>query len=225
MFITDTRPVSVSAFVVPYDFDDPTNVMTVQRSDTGAALMLKMDNGAIVKALQGFFRGHGNFVRIHGNRGLMENCRTGDRSQLRVWRESWEKNTGEPVEQIYKPDFPAHHDLAMKAGHGGGDFFTNLHFAEAIRCGKQPYLDVYRGLAMSMCGIQGWRSALADGAPMLVPDFRKEAIRKKYENDEFSPNPLKPGHVPSSILGEIKPSAKAMALARKVWKEKGYKGK
>ncbi len=224
MFITDTMPVSVSTFVVPYDFDDPTIAMTARRYDTGAALMLKMDNGAIVKALQGCFRGHGNFVRIHGNHGLMENCRTGNRSHLRVWREPWEKNPGEPIEQIYSPDFPAHHDLAMKAGHGGGDFFTNFHFAEAIRSGRQPYLDVYRGLAMSMCGIQGWRSALAGSAPMEVPDFRKESVRKKYENDGFSPDPTRQGHVPCSVLGEIKPSKKALAFSRAVWRKQGYKG-
>jgi len=164
MVITDTRPVSVSAFVAPYDYDDPHQTGTAKRTDIAGALMLRMDNGAIVKALQGHLRGHGNFVRIHGNRGLMENCRHGDKSCLRVWREPWEKNPGEPVETVYKPDFPLHHDLATKAGHGGGDFFTTFHFAEAIRAGRQPYLDVYRGLAMTLCGIQGWRSALAGGA-------------------------------------------------------------
>jgi predicted dehydrogenase len=225
MFITDTRPVSVSAFVMPYDFDDPDQTGTVRRTDVGAALMLKMDNGAIVKALQGSLRGHGNFVRIHGNRGLMENCRHGDKGYLRVWRETWEKNPGEPVETVYKPDFPIHHDLAMKAGHGGGDFFTSFHFAEAIRSGRQPYLDVYRGLAMTLCGIQGWKSALAGGAPMEVPDFRKKAVQKKYENDNFTVDPLVPGHVPASVLGDIQPTRQAMAFSRAVWRRQGYRGK
>ena len=36
-----------------------------------------------------------------------------------------------------------------KAGHGGGDFWTSFHFANAIRTGEQPYLDVYRGVTMS----------------------------------------------------------------------------
>lgn len=187
--------------------------------------MLKMDNGAVVKALQGCFRGHGNFVRIHGNSGLMENCRHGNRSYLRVWREAWENDPGEPVEKIYKPDFPVHHALATKAGHGGGDFYTSSHFAGAIRSGRQPYLDVYRGLAMSMCGIQGWRSALAGGTPMAVPDFRKESVRKKYENDEFSPDPSRPDHVPCSILGDIKPSKEALAFSRSVCRKQGYRGK
>ena len=224
MFITDTRPESVSAFVMPYDYDDASHTATVRRTDIAGALMLQMDNGAIVKALTGGLRGHGNFVRIHCNRGLMENCRHGDKGYLRVWREPWEKKAGEPVETVYKPDFPVHHDLAMKAGHGGGDFFTSFHFAEAIRSGRQPYLDVYRGLAMTMCGIQGWRSALANGAPMEVPDFRKKAIRKKYENDNFTVDPSVPGHAPGSVLGNIKPTKKVVAFSRAVWRKQGYRG-
>lgn len=224
MHITDTRPVSVSAFVMPYDRDDPSLTRTVARSDVGAALMLRMDNGAVVKALTGGLRGHANFVRIHGNRGLMEGCR-GDPRALRVVREPWEKEPGEPAERIYKPDFPLRHEQATRAGHGGGDFFTNWHFAEAIRSGRQPYLDVYRGLDMTLCGIQGWRSALAGGAPVEVPDFRKEAVRKRFENDGFTCDPAVPGHAPHSILGEIRPTREGLALARTVWRKQGYRGR
>ncbi len=226
MFITDTRPVRVSAFVIPYDRDDPTVTGYVKRQDTAAVIICRMDNGAVAKSLHGGLRGHGNYVRIHGNRGLMENCRHGDRQRLRVWREKWEKRRGEPVETVYAPDFPVHHDRAARAGHGGGDFFTSYYFAEAIRTGEQPYLDVYRGIDMTLCGIQGWRSALADGAPMEVPDFRKESVRKTYESDDWSPDPARKrkGQPPSSVLGEIKPSREAIEFSKKVWKTQGYAG-
>lgn len=94
MYITDTRPVEVSAFVIPFDFEDPTQTRHANRSDTAAVLMCRMDNQAVVKSLHGGLRGHGNYVRIHGNRGLMENCRHGDQNRLRVWREPWEKREG-----------------------------------------------------------------------------------------------------------------------------------
>ena len=74
-----------------------------------------------------------------------------------------------------------------------GDFFTNFHFAEAIRSGQQPYLDIYRALDMSICGIQAYRSALEDGAPYEVPDFRDEQVRSKYEDDHWSPDPARKG--------------------------------
>ena len=224
MYITDTRPTTVNGFAVPYDTDDPTLTMTARRSDTAAVIICRMDNGAVMKSLHGGLRGHGNYVRIHGNSGLMETCRHGDKKRLRVWREPWEKRKGEPVETVYTPDFPEHHDRATRAGHGGGDFFTNFYFAQAIRTGKQPDLDVYRGIDMSLVGIQAWRSALSDGAPMEIPDFRKESVRKKHAKDNWSPDPARKeaGQPPSSILGDIVPSKETMAYAKGIWEKQGY---
>ena len=133
MFITDTRPVKVNGFVVPYDYDDPTMTLHMTRSDTASVIILRMDNGAVVKALQVSLRGHGVYVRIHGNKGLMENCRHGDQSRLRVWKDRFEKRKGEPTETVYKPDFPSHHDRATNAGHGG-----RLLYEPRI-CAVDPY--------------------------------------------------------------------------------------
>ena len=226
MYITDTRPVKVNGFVVPYDDSDPSKILHMGRADTAAMIVCRMDNDAVLKSLHGALRGHGNYVRIHGNKGLMENARHGDKQRLRVWREPWEKNPGEPGETVYTPDFPNHHHAATRAGHGGGDFFTSYHFAEAIRSGEPPYLDVYRGIDMSIAGIQAWRSALNDSAPVAVPDFRDEAVRRQYENDDWSPDPerAKEGQPPSSILGTIEPSDDAKKLAKKIWSEQDYDG-
>ena len=226
MYITGTRPERVSSFAIPYDTDDPTQTLTVKRSDTAAPMLIRMDNGAVLKSLHGNLRGHGNYVRIHGNRGLMENCRHGDKQRLRVWREPWEKKKGEPTETVYKPDFPTRHAQATRAGHGGGDFFTNFHFARAVRRGEPPFLDVYRALDMTLCGIQGWRSALADGQPFEVPDFSRESVRRRYARDDWSPDPArrKKGQPHSSVLGKIKPSKEAADFSRRVWQEQGYGG-
>ena len=125
------------------------------------------------------------------------------------------------------PDWPKHAELANKAGHGGGDFWTNFEFANAIRSGKQPFLDGYRGVAMSSVGILAWKSALEDGTPFSMPDFRKKRSRKAFENDHWSPFPSHagPGQPPASIRGLITPDPKAVANARRTWKKNGYKGK
>ena len=226
MFITDTRPVKVNGFAVPYDFADPSKTLHMNRADTAAVIICRMDNDAVMKSLHGALRGHGTYVRIHGNKGVLENARHGDKQQLRVWREPWEKRRGEPTETIYKPDFPAHHAQATRAGHGGGDFFISYHFARAVRTGEQPYLDVYRGIDMSIAGIQAWRSVLSDSAPMEVPDFRIESVRRKYAKDDWSPDPERrgKGQPPSSLLGELEPSAGAKKLAKKIWAKQGYHG-
>ena len=226
MFITDTRPVMVNGFVVPFDYNDPTMNMTCRCSDTCGLIILRMDNDAVVKSLHGNLRGHQNFVRIHGNKGLMENCRHGNNNMLRIRREQFEKDLGEPVEKIYLPDFPEHHAEALRTGHGGGDFFTNYHFAEAIRSGKQPWLNVYRALDMTIAGILAYKSALNNSEPLEIPDFRDESVRKKYENDDWTPDPEKrhPGQPQSSILGKIEHSEQTMAYCKKMWQEVGYTG-
>jgi predicted dehydrogenase len=226
MYITDTRPVSASGFVLPFDKNDKTMTDHMRVADMGAAIMLRMDNGAVMKSLHGGLRGHGNYTRIHGNRGLMESTRHGGGGRVVLRHDHWEKKRSECTETVYAPDFPEHHAKAAATGHGGGDFFTNYHFANAIRTGEQPFLDVYRGIDMTIAGIQAWRSALKDGAPVEIPDFRKESVRKRYVNDHFSPNPdaLKKHRCPVSITGTVKPSAAAKKLAKKVWKEQGYIG-
>ena len=227
MAITDTRPVKVNGFVVPNDPNDPTQTMTVRRFDTGCIILYRMDNDAVVKCVHGQFRGHGNYVRIHGNRGLMETIRGGaDKGALRVAPDSWELKEGEAAEKVYRPDFPVHHELATKAGHGGGDFFTCYHFAEAIRSGQPPFLDVYRGVTMSIAGIQAWRSAIADSAPVVIPDFRDEAVRRQYENADWSPDPTRdtPHRLPPNLGAPIVPTAEALPFSRTVRAEKGYFG-
>ena len=224
MAITGTRPVKVNGFVVPHDAIDPAQRLHVRRGVTAGPIMLRMNNDAVVKLLQGHLRGHQNFVRIHGSRGLMENCRHGDKQAVRLRIEKWEKKPEEYVEQVITPEFPAFAEAARRAGHGGGDFFTNYYFAEAIRSGEQPFLNVYRAVEMSIVGILAYRSALNDSAPVAVPDFRDEAARKAYEDDDWSPDPARrePGRPLPSILGHVEPTDEAKALARKVWRERGY---
>jgi predicted dehydrogenase len=226
MFITDTRPVEASGFIIKYAPDDPVVSRIAATHDAASAIMLKMDNGALVKLLQIYLRGESIWVRVHGSRGQMENLRHGNPQMVRLRREQFHERRTEPEEQIYLPRFPEHHEAATRAGHGGGDFFMNYHFADAIRRGEQPYLDVYRGVAMSIVGAQAWRSALSGSVPVAVPDFRKPAACRKYEHDDWSPAPEhhKRGQPPASVRGDVAPSPAGLAYARRIWRKNGYKG-
>lgn len=227
MYVTDTWPVKVNGFVIPYDEKDEVHFgKTARRNDLAWSMMLQMNTGALVRLIGLSLRGHGNWYRFHCGRGLMENLRYGDTNMVRVHRESFDKKKGEPVENIYLPDFPEHHGQAMQAGHGGGDFFTNYHFANAIRTGRQPYLDVYRGVTMSIVGPLGYRSALGNSNTLEIPDFRNKSIRAKYAKDDWNPDPKrhKKGYPFPSILGDIKPPKKGLEFAKKIWREAGYQG-
>jgi predicted dehydrogenase len=87
MFITDTWPEKVNGFVVAHDPDDEVHFgNTVRRNDMASMIAVRMSNGAVAKLLRGNLRGHGVWVRIHGNQGLMENLRYGNTRMLRVRR-------------------------------------------------------------------------------------------------------------------------------------------
>jgi predicted dehydrogenase len=223
MFITDTRPVAVNALAVARSPKDRVRDH-VRRNDPGSMILCRMDNGAVVHIFGLMLRGHSVWYRIHGTRGLMENLRHGNQGMLRIVHEAWDMKPGDVREKIYTPEFPVHQELARMAGHGGGDFFTTYYFAEAIRSGRQPWLDVYRGLDMSIVGIQAWKSALKGGAPVELPDMRKESVRRRYAGENWSPfaEDAGKGQPPPSITGMNPPSARQIAAARRVWRQLGY---
>lgn len=219
MYITDLRPVSVNALCIPRPKDEYDG-LGVARNDLASVILCRMNNGAVVRLAGLGLRGHGNWYRIHGTRGLMENLRVGNQDMLRVRHEPWDLQPGEYSEQIYLPRWPVEsEEAARRASHGGGDYFVMKSFVDAILTETTPYFDVYKGLDMSIVGIQAYRSALANGAPVELPDFRDESVRVKYENDDWSPYPedRKPGQPWPSILGEIKLSPEAVEHARKFW--------
>jgi hypothetical protein len=167
----------------------------------------------------------------------MENERGGlgyfGTGRVRVWHEEWDMSKlpkGTPQERLYYPDWPEHGDLARRAGHGGGDFWTSFEFVNAIRSGRPPFLDVYRGVSMSIVGVLAWKSALENGRPFDMPDFRSEKARKAHENDHWSPYPQDAGEVqgsqpPWSVRGYVKANPAGLRKAKAAWKEVGWKGR
>ena len=226
VYITATTPVQVNALSITCPSVD---AQTTRRGDPGSVILCRMDNGAVFRLFGLLLPGHSNWYRLHGARGAMEITRGGGYfgpGQVRVWHEEWDLKEGEQAERVYTPDWPEHAELANKAGHGGGDFWTNFHFAKAIRSGQAPFLDVYRGVAMSSVGILAWKSALEDGRPFALPDFRSEASRSAFADDHWSPWPedAGPGQPPPSIAGTPEPSPEGVEQARQIWDEMGYRG-
>ena len=224
VYITDTRPLRVNALSIAQPHDP-----SMRRSDPGSVILCRMDNGAVFRLFGLILPGHSNWYRLHGSGGAMEIVRGSGYfgpGQIRVWHEEWNMREGQQTERVYTPDWPEHGDLADAAGHGGGDFWTSFHFARAIRSGEQPFLDVYRGVAMSSVGILAWKSALEDGTPFEVPDFRDEEARRRFADDHWNPWPGHGGvdQPPPSIRGWTEPPPEAVKAARKIWNDMGYEG-
>jgi hypothetical protein len=116
---------------------------------------------------------------LHGERGLISTAEPDPWSTVRIHHEPWLAAPGQEADRVYSPDWPGQAELAEKAGHGGGDFWTSYDFANAIRQGQPPYLDVYRATAMSAVSILGWRSCLEEGDP-CNPNFQDLAVRQAF---------------------------------------------
>ncbi len=228
MYITDAMPQKVNGLsIVAREVTDP----LPRHNDPGSVILCRMDSGAVFRIFGLWLPGHSNWTRLHGTRGAMETTRGPGYfgpGQVRVWHDPWQRAAGQPLERTYVPDWPEHGDLAARAGHGGGDFWTHFEFARAIRSGEPPFLNVYRGVAMSSVGILAWKSALKDGAPFELPDFSCQSSRAAFADDHWSPFPTHAGRAPdqppASIRGHFKPAPKALARARRVWAKQGYAG-
>lgn len=219
MAITDTWPTSVNALSIPAAELGPDEVRV---SDPGAVTLCRMNNEAVFRLFGIHIPGHSNWYRFHGTKGAMENTRGPGYfgpGQVRVWHDPWNCPEGQPLERSFLPQWPTHQDLAARFGHSGADFWVLHHFLEAIRQDEQPYLDVYRGVAMSSVGLLAWRSALQMGQPVSVPDFRNPEQRKAFKEDHLRAGPHVPDalRVPSSIRGDIEIDSEALKRAQIYW--------
>lgn len=223
MYITGTMPVQVSCSLIPRIESDDPNI----RYRRGEVILVRMDNGAIFRMYRGV-AGHSCWYSLHGTCGAMEAGRGHGYfgpETVRVWHEPWDLKPGQVEEKVYFPNWAEHAEEARKTGHGGGDFFVELNFAEAIRTGKQPYLDAYHGIMMTNVGILAWRSAHQNGKFLDVPDLRDPAAQAEMLKDRLTPIP---GVVDGVMMSEDMLSQRKfddpqiIAMARKAWKKQGY---
>ena len=224
MMITDTMPTKVTGFV-PRIADQSYRGNEVRLQDPGGIIMCQMDNGAVVRTLQGAFRTHSMITSLFCTKGAVEQDRGDDR--ITVWHESFD-NVEQPKFRSYQPEWPKEFAAqAANAGHGGGDYFVQYYFAEAIRKGEQPYLNVYSACAMSAIGILAWKSACNGGITYDVPKFDDEEDRKRFENDYWTPFRVEGQDdtgMPPRTLSPWKPADGALEKAKEIWEANDYLG-
>ncbi len=198
MTITGRRPVRVSGFVTQ---DNAANRPLGSRAGSrGGIEIITFDNGAIGRSVHGNLKrepGSTNY-RIFGMKGMMESeafvpsyAGEGRQRELHVYREGEKLCIGE--DEKYVPDPSAFSALAKDfSSHGGSDFYPTHYFIEKIlgRAEGQKYsIDVYTAVDMGIVGILAYRSALAGGAPVDVPNLRNPEEREKWREDHKSSNP------------------------------------
>ncbi len=182
--ITGLRPVSVTGF-------EPTNnerrIRTGSRCAEYGVEIVTMENGAIVKSIHGdLYKNNISYV-VYGSKGRMESARedaqNGGHDRIYVNADAFSGDYDTPHEiETY---LPAERDEAAKNfGHGGSDFWSMYYFIEKIRGDvNADTIDVYEALDMCLPGLFAYRSILAGGAPMTIPDLRDKEEREKWRND------------------------------------------
>ena len=187
MHVTGQMPVKVNAFAVHSDvleeYDDFRH-----NYDAFAMMNCITDGGALFRFTGCAAMGSPSGYRFVGECGSAETGRTLG-SRVNVTYHHWLIPEGREASRTYAPGWPANGDLAERAGHGGGDFWTVYNFMEYLRHGTEPFFNVYRGACMSAVGILAWRSCMEDGKTYKIPDFRKKEDRDAVRDDDLTPFP------------------------------------
>ena len=193
MHITGQMPLQVSAFAVHSDvleqYDDFRH-----NYDAFAMMSCMTDGGALFRFTGCAHMGSHSGYRVVGENG---SCETGRSlgGNLNVVFHDWLTPAGKPSNDTYAPAWVANGELAEKAGHGGGDFWTVYNFVEYVLNDVPVFFDVYRGCCMSAVAILGWRSCLENGKVYAIPDFKDKAQRDAWRDDDLTPFPDENGNV------------------------------
>ena len=138
--------------------------------------LIYMSNGGIVRNLMGGTSADGRNIRLFGTRAAADFCQS---LTLKVGA------AGDSHPIHVEPEWPEQGELAEKAGHGGGDFWELYYFAREILTGEKAPWNIYAASDVTLAGIQALRSAVSEGEPMEIPDFRKKEVRDRYRNDNW----------------------------------------
>ena len=143
-------------------------------------MLAKTEKGALIKIRVDMLSERPHAMNSHvlqGTKGCYESSRA--RGEMhRVWLMDLCENKNEwkdlsDLEEEYLPEMwrrPS--DSALKAGHGGGDYFEIVDFMSAIVNGTPCPIGIHEAMDMTLPGLVSQESIANGGAWMEVPDSR-----------------------------------------------------
>lgn len=192
--ITGLKPVKVTGFEMPYN-----NRMARMgaKAGWGSLIIITLENGAVIKSLHGVGPSKNSvWFSVYGSLGTAESRRETAEGDCAIYTDLDEfegENADRKNKYTPKDEFS---ERAEAAGHGGSDFFTMWHFVSKI-LGEEnaEIIDVYEALDMFLPSLSAYRSVLAGGVSMDVPNFRNPAEREKYRRDFACTDPKVAGNM------------------------------
>lgn len=116
--------------------------------------------------------------QLQGTDGAYESSRGGpgdaDKVWLRALSEEMKWHDLDSVTEKYMPQMWRNPPPeALRAGHGGGDYFEVLEFLNAIRGAAPCPVGIHEAMDMTLPGLVSQESIAQDGAWLAVPDSRE----------------------------------------------------
>ncbi len=181
---TGLRPVKVTGF------EGQKNERKLRvgcKSGSFAIEMITLENDAIIKSIHGGLYKNSIWYSMYGSKGRMESDRelahTKYIETINVQYDEFSGDYENPKSERYDPQHGPAEQLEG-FGHGGSDFYSMWHFVEKIKGNPEAdTIDIYEALDMWLPGMFAYRSILADGKSMDIPDLRDKAVRELWRND------------------------------------------
>ena len=156
-------------------------------------VMITLENGALVKAINGGLYVNSVWYSMYGSKGTMESARniprTGGTNRIYVRADKNAGDYAEPPTETYEPkgEFD---EKAFDYGHGSADYYCMWNFVEKIRGNENAdTIDVYEALDMFLPGLFAHRSILAGNVPFDIPNLRNKEERDLWRDDVSCTDP------------------------------------
>ena len=174
------RVESVSCVGSGHHYKDPRGD-EYENEDT-CVMLCRMAKGGLVKIRVDMISDRPHAMTnysLQGTDGAYESARShglGEKDRIWLRSRSNAKVQWLDLEEIaadYVPDaWVRHAKLAEQAGHGGGDLFELLDFAEAVQGQSAATIGIHESMDMTLPGLISQQSIAQNGAWLAVPDSR-----------------------------------------------------
>ena len=191
---TGLRPVSVVGFE---GTKNARGRRTGRRCGQFGLEMVTLENGGIIKSIHGNLYKNSIWYTMYGSKGRMESgredARDGEIFKLYVNNDEYDGGYETGSLRSYHPDHGMR-DKAEGFGHGGSDFYSMYFFIQKILGDESAdTIDVYEAMDMFLPGLFAYRSILAGGVSVQIPNLRNKEDRDLWRHDTACSDPKAAG--------------------------------
>lgn len=219
---TSLRPVRVTGFESTMN---ERNLRCGAKSGQFGIEMVTLENGGIVKSIHGNLYKDSIWYSIYGSKGRAE-CPREDGNDGHIARiyVNCDDYSGEYKDGKLESYLPAREfdEKCKNFGHGGSDFYCIYNFVEKVLGNASAdIIDVYEALDMFLPGMFAYRSVLAGGIPMDIPNLRNKNEREKWRNDTACTSPDVAGEMllPTAVGGTPDIDPKIYAAVKEAYEK------